>query len=1566
MGGNSMLDKRIGFRKIIAFAIVLILSIQTFTTISFADIYMDSLNGYYLDDFEGMNQTNGLSSTINTYVHKGNITLEHNLYLGTGSDGDLYVNSPTVLWRGSKLYDANAGSTQIEPFSITGFESGDELLVINMMSGIWETAFVKNVSSPYLNLELPLTNSYYESSKAQIVHIWHYNNVTVNGSTLTPMAWNSDTGGILAFRAKDTVNLTSPGSVISATGKGFFGGFGGQGGYGGDQGIGGLGGMAGDTVAYVTFPGDDGFPGAGASGGNGYKGPPPAAYDVYVGGASGGRGGNFGYGGVHGQDGANGEGLGGGLQGSPAAGGYNPTSPDLTLIHLGGGGGGGVGGWAGDGGCGGGGGGGSINASGDGEDGGRGGDGGGGGGGGTGGGMIFFSCVNLVNFGEISTNGTQGSAGDSGVGGGPGGAGGEGAPAMVYINGSSDTSHWGAGGGGGGGEGGDGGGGGHGGAGGGGGSINIQAENINNPFGGIYIGGGSGGLGGIPGDGGAGGAGGAGGIDTYGGSNGESGENGPGGMMGFPGFDGNDGESGFIRLDYLNLTGNFSSPINLNHVQYKSSGEVFSKDITPLELVKWNKFTADTTVPHNTELDFYIINPSDDSVVMFGNHSQASKVNGGLALDWITVPSLKVKAVLRSEDTNLTPIIHSWNLSWEVTQPPTPENFKGELSKNGDHIALSWDAVSFWKDLTGYNIYRCNDGLSYYHYKSVSNVTLTYNDNGVVMGRTYKYKVTATSSPGLESDFSIGIELQNDKDNDLDGEGNSFDYDDDNDGIPDESDDYPFHKNELEGVGSVIRITDAIDAQEYPVIYGNLIAWRDMRNGNSDIFMFDLETFIEKPLVTTADFQWRPAIYRDKIVFHDYRIVPGDVYLCDMSANKYSQISFGAGKEDFPDIYGDIITYWVPQAPGQDQIYMYNLSSGIETKVSISGNNFYHAVYGNKIVYSNRNVFLYDINNGSTTQITNLIAFQINPAIFEDIIVWQDQRNGNWDIYMYDIRTGMESPICTNSADQWNVSIYGDKIVWNDDRNGNWDIYMYDLSTNTEWQITESFSDQMNPDIFLDKIVWNDNRNDENDIYMMDIDSDDDGVWDMIDVFPESPFEYRDTDSDGVGDNSDTDDDGDGYLDGADDFPLNPLEWNDFDGDGIGDNADLDDDNDGVLDVDDPNPYNPIDGLQSAIDEINITINDVKNTIAELQFDLDSLNESIADLHDTVNFLNQTIPIKINDLSLQLANVNESIQNTLTGLNETNILAYLEAMNTTLAADISNLLSSITGDIIALDSSLSDQLTNLLNNMSTNDDALRDWLDVVLAAIDTNLTDTKSTLEGLLTDLDTYVAGFNDSLQSDLIGISSALQQHDKNTGQNHSDIHNILDSLLSGNAKDLDLKELKNTLSNLVTNISLYNESIAQNIEKAVENIANFEDETGQKLNVINNTLDDLAKLDSILTDLEDLNSTLKTAEDEIEASLDEIPTDKKEEEEAFGIMQILLVIIMALLLVVILLLVMGNREKSKDVIPDKPKEKIDKILEDEKEIPDEKLEEGAIGEDEVLEFEEWDELKDHMEEEK
>lgn len=63
------------------------------------------------------------------------------------------------------------------------------------------------------------------------------------------------------------------------------------------------------------------------------------------------------------------------------------------------------------------------------------------------------------------------------------------------------------------------------------------------------------------------------------------------------------------------------------------------------------------------------------------------------------------------------------------------------------------------------------------------------------------------------------------------------------------------------------------------------------------------------------------------------------------------------------------------------------------------------------------------------------------PALYEDIVVWEDDRNGNYDIYGYNLATKEEFQITVDPANQRGPAIYNNLVIWEDYRQGNADIY---------------------------------------------------------------------------------------------------------------------------------------------------------------------------------------------------------------------------------------------------------------------------------------------------------------------------------------------------------------------------------------------------------------------------------------------------------------------------------------------------------------------------------------------
>ncbi len=197
-----------------------------------------------------------------------------------------------------------------------------------------------------------------------------------------------------------------------------------------------------------------------------------------------------------------------------------------------------------------------------------------------------------------------------------------------------------------------------------------------------------------------------------------------------------------------------------------------------------------------------------------------------------------------------------------------------------------------------------------------------------------------------------------------------------------------------------------------------------------------------------------------------------------------------AADQMYPSIHGDTVV-WADSrgsAITDDDIYMKNLTSGVESSVSVANGAQQEAVvFGDYVVWkdfrnlstSGYDIYAKDVRRGFESPVCVAGQTQSAPDIFGDTVVWQDNRNGNFDIYMKDLSTGLESPVCTAAGAQWDPAIWGDVVVWTDDRNSSatdFDIYMKDLSTGIETPVCTDAAQQMGAAIYGDTVVWTDAR----------------------------------------------------------------------------------------------------------------------------------------------------------------------------------------------------------------------------------------------------------------------------------------------------------------------------------------------------------------------------------------------------------------------------------------------------------------------------------------------------------
>jgi beta propeller repeat protein len=207
-----------------------------------------------------------------------------------------------------------------------------------------------------------------------------------------------------------------------------------------------------------------------------------------------------------------------------------------------------------------------------------------------------------------------------------------------------------------------------------------------------------------------------------------------------------------------------------------------------------------------------------------------------------------------------------------------------------------------------------------------------------------------------------------------------------------------------------------------PAIWDNKVIWE----GGNAYYDLDLKQMVSLDGLSIGK---RPAIHSNKIVWSD------STGYYDLSLQQMINppgLSIGYG----PDIFEDKIVW--SNADGYFDIGLQQMVYPSDLHIGSSP-----TIYDNKVVWYYLMGSYYEIDLNQYVSFEGFGGAICAPDIFEDTIVWN-----NYDavppisinVYMWDpVYKYMQ---ITESGSSYEPQIYDDIVVWMDSRNGDWDIYM--------------------------------------------------------------------------------------------------------------------------------------------------------------------------------------------------------------------------------------------------------------------------------------------------------------------------------------------------------------------------------------------------------------------------------------------------------------------------------------------------------------------------------------------
>jgi len=237
----------------------------------------------------------------------------------------------------------------------------------------------------------------------------------------------------------------------------------------------------------------------------------------------------------------------------------------------------------------------------------------------------------------------------------------------------------------------------------------------------------------------------------------------------------------------------------------------------------------------------------------------------------------------------------------------------------------------------------------------------------------------------------------------------------------------------------------------------------------------------ETRITTNTSDQWDPSIWSNYIVWQDARNGGSDIYLQNLATKVQTRITKGVEAAS-PFVSGNKVV-WQDKRNGNWDIYMYEISSKTTTRITLNTSDQTNpSVCGNQIVWedtrnSGYDIYLQDLSTKKQTRVTSgIVAF--NPAIYNNNIAYLSEEK----IMLYNISTKKTTTMLGGAISPFDLSIYGNQVIFNDMYTG---IFtgLYDFGTK-KW-ITLPFDYVENPSLYSKKIVFEDSRNGNSDIYMI-------------------------------------------------------------------------------------------------------------------------------------------------------------------------------------------------------------------------------------------------------------------------------------------------------------------------------------------------------------------------------------------------------------------------------------------------------------------------------------------------
>jgi beta propeller repeat protein len=208
----------------------------------------------------------------------------------------------------------------------------------------------------------------------------------------------------------------------------------------------------------------------------------------------------------------------------------------------------------------------------------------------------------------------------------------------------------------------------------------------------------------------------------------------------------------------------------------------------------------------------------------------------------------------------------------------------------------------------------------------------------------------------------------------------------------------------LGGASSCIESSVYSEENPSPMVSNGRIVWADWRNGNADIYLYDVNTGSEQDIYVGPGEQTEPFMDGDWVVWEDFQNDTSEIMAYNLATGQSLQISDDSNLDFSPSGGGNWVAYLENTGININDVWLYNLGTG--QRLLLDGGNSLSwgtpHIEGNLVVWNrwdwhvqdaHSQIYLCDLINGNTYTISDGSSDATHPVISAGRIIWFDDRN---------------------------------------------------------------------------------------------------------------------------------------------------------------------------------------------------------------------------------------------------------------------------------------------------------------------------------------------------------------------------------------------------------------------------------------------------------------------------------------------------------------------------------------------------------------------------------------------